>query len=310
MAQLIKLKNYISRYERDIYHYPSQFSRLKIENWNRLKALWIKQQENVEIVHKEVEVKEESKWRSIFKRQKEPELDEIKEEQSHLPSTELELKHFFLDRLLMFQLKWASTTISEMSFLDKDYKRDTLLKYLLQRLPDNFLLLYFPIFTLKNHLVDGEVILISPLEIEVITVFEKPAGKEIIANDDRVWYMEENNIQSKVLSPVISLKRTEKIIQSILKKHELDFPIIRTILSRENNIKYKSEPFRINYIGKSEHEEWIKQKQNLKSPLKHSQLKVANVILQNCETTAFARPEWERKRETNEDNNRHNFYEF
>lgn len=40
MGQLIKLENYISRYQQDIFHYPSQFSRLKQENWKSLFDMW------------------------------------------------------------------------------------------------------------------------------------------------------------------------------------------------------------------------------------------------------------------------------
>ncbi|KAB8138322.1 NERD domain-containing protein [Gracilibacillus oryzae] len=311
MAQLIKLKNYISRYETDIYHYPGQFSRLKTENWKNMKSMWVNQQENKKIERgKEEESSEESNWRRLFSRKKDNDYEEEEQEQTYLPESELELKHYFLDKLLGFQLKWASTTISEMSFLDQGYKRDYLLKFFLQRIPDNYLLLYYPVFSLKNHLVDGEIIVISPLEVEVITIFEKTARKTIIANDERVWFTEENGIQSKVLSPVIPLKRTEKIIRSILNNQQLEFPIKRTVLSRKNDIEYKAEPYQMEYIGRGEYEEWLNQKQNLTSPLKHNQLKVANAILKYCETTAFRRPEWERETDKKEDNNRQNFYEF
>ncbi len=40
MAQLVKLQDYISRYEKDIYHYPAQYIRLKNENWKKLLQTW------------------------------------------------------------------------------------------------------------------------------------------------------------------------------------------------------------------------------------------------------------------------------
>ncbi|WP_318263950.1 hypothetical protein [Peribacillus simplex] len=40
MAQLIKMQDYISRYEQDIYHYPTQFARLKKQQWDKLKAAY------------------------------------------------------------------------------------------------------------------------------------------------------------------------------------------------------------------------------------------------------------------------------
>jgi hypothetical protein len=40
MAQLIKMQDYISRYEQDIYRYPTQFARLKKQQWDKLKAAY------------------------------------------------------------------------------------------------------------------------------------------------------------------------------------------------------------------------------------------------------------------------------
>ena len=41
MAQLIKLQDYVSRYEQDIYRYPSQFIKLKKQQWEKLKAAYL-----------------------------------------------------------------------------------------------------------------------------------------------------------------------------------------------------------------------------------------------------------------------------
>ena len=40
MAQLIKMQDYISRYEQDIYRYPTQFAKLKKQQWDKLKAAY------------------------------------------------------------------------------------------------------------------------------------------------------------------------------------------------------------------------------------------------------------------------------
>ncbi|WP_018933614.1 NERD domain-containing protein [Gracilibacillus lacisalsi] len=298
MAQLIKLENYISRYQRDIFHYPSQFSRLKKENWERLKYLWEDQKQLKLEVENEKELKESnfSKWRSFFNSRSEAEdidMEEDTDDINFLPASEDELKHYFLDTLIPFQLKWASTTINEMSFINRSYYQDFLLKYFLQRIPDTHLLMYFPIFQLKNGPMEGDIVLISPLEIEIITLLEKPKNQVIIPNDSRLWFIEENNIQSKFLSPLISTKRTETIIQSILKKYQLDFPIKKVVLSRTNVMNYQLEPYHTKFVDRDDHEEWLKQKQQLFTPLKHQQLKVAEVLLKHCESIAVKRPEWE-----------------
>ncbi|SFM09450.1 hypothetical protein SAMN04487943_107261 [Gracilibacillus orientalis] len=300
MAQLIKLENYISRYQRDIFHYPSQFSRLKKENWERLKFLWEDQRQLKLEVDNEEELNESnfSKWRSFFKSRSDS--DDIKSEKETdeidiLPASEEELKQYFLDTLIPFQLKWASTTINEMSFIDRSYYQDFLLKYFLQRIPDTHLLLYFPVFQLKNGPMEGDIVLISPLEIEIITLIEKPKNQTIIPNDARLWFLEENNIQSKFLNPLISTKRTETIIQSVLKKYQLDYPIKKVILSRTNVIDYQIEPYHTKYIDRDHHEEWLKQKQQLYAPLKHQQLKVAEALLKHAESIAVKRPEWKQE---------------
>jgi len=40
MAQLVKLLDYITRYETKAFHYPTQFIRLKQEHWEQLMRQW------------------------------------------------------------------------------------------------------------------------------------------------------------------------------------------------------------------------------------------------------------------------------
>ena len=61
LAQLIKLRDYISRYEMNPYHYPTQFIRLKRENWQKLIDMW--EQENMEQWKAEQEEKESKEKR-------------------------------------------------------------------------------------------------------------------------------------------------------------------------------------------------------------------------------------------------------
>ena len=64
MAQLVKLLDYVSRYEHDLSRYPSQYIRLKRYQWERMKTQWesgtnlSEWQQNIE----EVEEPEERKW--------------------------------------------------------------------------------------------------------------------------------------------------------------------------------------------------------------------------------------------------------
>ena len=103
------------------------------------------------------------------------ELDEdtIPEEESTLhfepnivytPQTLEELKRMFIDQFFHFQMKWASSTLREKSYVDPKYLRDTLLRSIFQTLPDNYLVFYYPILRLKKAPIEFDIIIITPTE--------------------------------------------------------------------------------------------------------------------------------------------------
>jgi hypothetical protein len=292
LAQLIKLQNYITRYEWDIYRYPSQFIRMKQDNWNRLHELW-SNQINLTNMETQKEAPKQSKWKSILTRKHQDDEDELVEQDVVLPKTEVELRHFFLDHLLPFQLKWATSTISNVSFVDRKYYSDQTLQYFLQRFPDNYLLMYYPIFEIRKAPIEGEIILISPVGIEIIYLLEGNPNTVITASDERSWIYDRNSVKTKHLSPMFALKRSENIIKGILEKYDISFPIEKIVLSRTNLINYLSEPYKTRIIGKQDYEQWFNTKRSLVSPLKSTQLKAAEAILRHCQSSYVKRPEWE-----------------
>jgi len=303
MAQLVKLQDYISRYQWDVYRYTKQFIRVKNDNWEKLYLQW----QEPKILGMEKDQKESaeqpqsmfSKWKSRLKRKK-PEILEPKTEPATesttiiWPGTETELKQYFLDKIFHFQLKWATSTISDISFMNEQYRRDLLLKYLLQRFPDNYLIMYFPVFEIKKAPIETEIILISPIGIEIVHFMEQENPLTVImATDERSWTMETNQVISKVLSPLIAVKRTEKLVKSMLNQHHIDFPVQKTILSRTNQIIYHTEPYKTRIIDKENYGTWFENKRKLSSPLKGVQLQAADVLLRHVQTTSFKRAEWE-----------------
>ncbi|WP_047981544.1 hypothetical protein [Ornithinibacillus contaminans] len=291
MAQLIKLENYISRYEWDMYRYPSQFIRLKQDNWYKLHYLWSNQEPFTASTYDEDD-KKQSKWKSFLKKEQTETTFAEPTETDMLPNTEEELKYYYLNRLFSFQLKWATSTVSNVSFMDKKYYSDESLKYFLQRFPDTYLVMYYPIFEIKNAPIDSEIILISPVGIEIIYLMEEDPNAVIMASDDRSWVHEKGNKQEKQLSPMFALKRTEQIIKSIFQKHDVVLPIQKIVLSRTNTINFLSEPYNTRIIGKHEYEKWFQEKRAFVSPLKSRQLKAADALLKHCQSTYVKRPEW------------------
>ncbi len=183
MAQLVKLQDYISRYQIDLARYPTQFVRLKKNQWERIKRQWELGEDISEWQHvdneAEAEAYEEKERFSFIKklfagRQKEAtedveeveisnelvsDEDIIPEEETTLtfepkivyaPQSIHELKRMFIDQFFHFQMKWASSTLREKSYVDPRFMRDSLLRMLLQTLPDNYLLFYYPILQIRK----------------------------------------------------------------------------------------------------------------------------------------------------------------
>jgi hypothetical protein len=301
MAQLIKLQDYISRYETDSFRYPGHFIRMKKDGWSKLNDQWetsqLEGQVSETVTEDQIPEKSHFSLKKIFNRKRDNQqfLPEVIERNHITPAVQRidELKQYYLDKLYPIQLKWASSTLHESSFLDNKYEYDPLLKYFLQRFPDSFLVMYFPIFKLKQAIVEGEIIIITPIEILCIHVMEINHRVTIIPTDDRMWYLEQGEIQSSKLSPLIPLKRTENIVKSICNLYGVELPIRKVILSRTNRIKFQSEPYHTSYVGKDQYEDWFMKIRQLSSPLKHIQLKIADSLMKHCQTTAVNRPEWE-----------------
>lgn len=216
-------------------------------------------------------------------------------EVTELPGTELELKQYFLDQIYPIQLKWATSTVTDVSMTDQNYEHDKTLKFFLQRLSDIYLVMYYPIFNIKQAPVDGDIILISPVGIEIIYLIEESEDTTIFAGDNRIWTTEKDYVKTNMISPMIALKRTEHVVKSILKKYDIDVPIYKTILSRKNNIVFSDEPYMTRIVGRFQYEDWFLSKRRLTSTLKSWQLKAADVLLNYCLTMAVKRPEWEEK---------------
>ncbi|MEC2159798.1 NERD domain-containing protein [Virgibacillus halodenitrificans] len=294
LAQLIKLQDYVSRYEWNAYRYPSQFIRLKQDNWKKLYARW---QEPLAEVAEEIE-QESPKLGALSKIKALMRKNDVDEEEQNLieenlPETEAELKQHFLNRIFDFQLKWATSTVTELSYMNRSYYTDSLLKFFLQRFPDNYLCMYYPIFTVKSAPVDGEIILISPIGIEIIYIVEEDNMAKVFVESGRTWKIISDKQEKKILSPQIALKRTEQIVTSILRSFNIEFPVQKTVLSRRNTFIFNEELYQTKLVGVQQYEEWFKQKRSLASPLKSQQLKVAEALLKHSQTTSVKRPEWE-----------------
>lgn len=326
MAQLIKLQDYISRYEQNILHYPSTFVRLKKQQWLQVVNDWEnKEEETIEIEGMSsisndwfIEEKEPilNKLKGLLKLKKkdsslnnveimtkanldtENDLEEEKIfafEPNYLarPKTKEELKKQFLNQLFHFQMKWASSTLTEKSYVDRRFYYDSDLIYFLQRFPDTFLILYKPVFLINKAPVELDIIIISPTDVWCITVMAAESSTVFIGSKDHFWVKRNQNNEEKVLNPILGLNRMEKIVKNIFTMYDIELPVHKVVLCRDGFIDFPSGPYDIKFIEQRNYNEWFQFMRKQRSPLKHMQLKGAQCLLQYCQTTSFRRLEWE-----------------
>lgn len=313
MGQLIKLQDYVSRYEMDLFRYPSQYVRLKKQQWDKLEETWVSGPYHLEeapmgVTENLAEKKSETfkRLKNLFNKDRHNQEDLfLKEEKpdefqfspifSFKPDTKEDLKQLFLDQLLKFQMKWASSTIYEKSFVDQKYFRDERLKYFLQRFPDTFLFLYEPIFLLKKAPLEMDVIVISPTEVWCLTFLEEENEAVYLGSNDRFWLKRANKIEKKILNPLISLNRMGNIVKQLFGNYQIELPVKKGIICRNGYIDYPTSPFDVSLLEKREYPKWFERQRSQHSPLKHGQLKAAKILLDYCQTSCAKRQEWEDK---------------
>lgn len=323
MAQLIKLQDYISRYEIDLARYPTQFIRLKQNQWERIKYQWQTGETIERWEHIEEEVQEEKK-KSLFQKLFPFKKDVPEEEQEDIekvtisnewavegdshqeedttlnfepnlvytPKTLEELKKMFIDQFFHFQMKWASSTLREKSYVDPKFMRDTLLRSMLLTLPDNYLVFYYPILRVKKAPIELDIIIMTPTECLCITVLEQESQAVYIANSERFWLKKDGKNEKKVLSPLIQLNRMEKVVEQIFHQNNIELPIRKVLLTRNGYIDYPGTMYGISFVDKRKFPEWMEQLKHSVSPMKHMQIRGAQAILNTVQTTSFHRDIW------------------
>ncbi|MGO4890070.1 nuclease-related domain-containing protein [Anaerobacillus sp. MEB173] len=313
MAHLIKLDDYVSRYQFDIYRYPSQYTRLKKERWERLKGEWenAHQLPKVEkaIIGDQVDWSEQkegffkrtlNKLKKISKKNRlEDSANDVESYRFKFKSME-EVKKVFLEELFEFQLKWASSSVVEISHIDPRYYVDEQLKFFAQRIPDNYFLLYCPVFKVKNAPVELDIIIVGPTEIWCITILEGSEHSIFQGSSDRFWLEFVGEEQKRLLSPLVAVNRMSSIIQPIIKAAELEIPIKRAVVSPQCLIDCQTQGLAVQFIDKRNFQEWVEKLVKNPTPIKHVQLKAAQLLLSHCQTTGYRRSEFSDEKHVSE----------
>lgn len=311
MAQLVKMLDYVSRYEQDLSRYPTQYIRLKKYQWERMKAQWENGADLTEWhqqVEEEPEERGNGKWFSpifrLFGQRKTVVEEELESEEAekdeepdlgfnpniiYNPTTLKQLRKLYIDQLFHFQIKWASSTLMDSSRVDPRFMRDSLLRSFAQQLPDNYLLFYYPILLLKKAPIELDIIIVTPVECMCITVLEEEDVAAFVGGGERFWIKKFGENETKLLNPLIALNRMEKIISGLFKASDIDFPVKKYLLSRNGFIDYPGASFDVKMIDRRSYPEWFAALQKSVVPMKFSQFKAAQAILDVGQSTSISR---------------------
>ncbi|PYZ97145.1 hypothetical protein CR205_00650 [Alteribacter lacisalsi] len=315
MAQLVKLSNYISRYEMDLHHYSRRYPRLKKERWQRMREYWETEQKRPllsdyeEIVTSSYGV-EGTSWKRFFRRfpllhkwsgQSEAEDVEQAGRLNRPVSTIEALGRTFKEELYRFQLSWASSTISETSQISKEFLKDTLLARLVKDLPDTYLILYCPVVRIRNAEVEIGIIVVTPVEIWLLQALEGDEHTIYTPLDERYWSRRGRGREDKMVHPGIALRRMVSVIREILQEQDHPAVLKTAVLARNSFIDVTGKGQRMLTIDKRSYGTWFEQMKKNHSPIKPAQLQTVRLLLKYCETYAAARSVLSEERAENQE---------
>ncbi|GKV69533.1 hypothetical protein NCCP2716_20310 [Sporosarcina sp. NCCP-2716] len=323
MAQLVKMLDYVSRYEQDLSRYTTQFIRLKRSQWERMKRQWDHGVDLAGWQHDEAEDGQAetaaaaaespergnrfftlSRFLPFRKAEAEPDtiaaaadLEAAAAEEklqftpnfTTQPRSVQQLRKLYIDQLFHFQLKWASSTLTEWSNVDGKYMRDKLLRELLGSLPDSFLVFYYPVLKLKKAPVELELLILTPVECLCITVLNGRDGSVFAGSGDRFWVEKIGDRESKILNPTISLNRMAKIVSSLFAADGIDFPIRKVLLTKDSYLDFPNGAADMQQVDRRDYPKWFDKMKKLSVPMKSKQFKAAQTIFNVCQTTAASR---------------------
>ncbi|OCB93388.1 uncharacterized protein SRCM101294_02750 [Bacillus amyloliquefaciens] len=308
MAQIIKIHDCISRYELDPYHYMNQYIRLKKERWETLLEEFDRKKEEKATETAAGGETDQAPARKKFflKKRKEENLADINEKRhqwfdepeedealfGNLPSQKSELASFFKAQLYDFQLKWASSTLSQKSELSQEVKRDGMLRMLAQKLPDSYFVMYHPVLQIQQASVELSIVIISPLEIFCAAFMEAEEDSVYIGSKHRFWEERGSGSTRQVLNPSLSLNRTGSVVSQIMKEKQADIPVRKLLFSRTSYIDYPEPPYGLDIADKRTAAEWLEKQQKNTAPIKHHQLRAAKALLSYGLSQSSRRQEW------------------
>ncbi len=252
MAQLIKLRQCVSRYEVDLRRYANRFIWLK----NRRLNEWKQRAESSTLQDLDHQVK---------------------------------LGKEFTAWLYRIQLDWATRTSDQRSSCPEEIEGAEWIKRLLGEVNDIAFLIYRPVLLTQSAAVQLDSLIITndtiwcvkPMSGENGSVFQEVSGrkwKEIVSGGER-----------EVLNPLISLNRTRAVVDAFLKNRGIGMKIVSTAYAPDSYIEFVHEDAGESFVDFRNEREWFEMLSQHSLLMKRVQIEAAEALLNHFETIASPR---------------------
>lgn len=252
LAQLIKLQDYVSRYEQHLTKYTNHYLRLKKRRWEDYIA----------------------------------DLATDGPVSDHVLATR---RSQFLNDIFRHQLVWASSTVFQKSLLSDRYEHDQQLQFLTAKLPDSYLLFYETIFQIEHALIEVEAIVVTPTKIYCLAFLDEQENDIYQARSDRYWIRLRDGKETTIVSPLLSLQRSETIIRRLVRSLATPLPIEKVIVVKSGYVEGFQASSRMDCHDRRTFNEWMRRFVNDPSPIKHEQMKVTRILLDHVKTESVYR---------------------
>lgn len=248
MAQLIKVCHCVSRYQNGMLRYAGRFIRLK----NRRTEEWEKQQEGIGTFpgmgYQDGNRKEFENW------------------------------------LFRMQLDWATRTPERRSICPDEIEDAAWVRKLLHQINDLSFLAYRPVLLTKSGAVQLDSLLITNDVIWCVLSLPGEAGSVFQEISGRKWREIITGGEREVLSPLISLRRTQTVIGAFLKQEGIAMKTASAVLAPQGFIEFVPDDSGAALVDLRGMRNWLDEISRHSLMLKKTQLQTADALLAHFET--------------------------
>ncbi|MFT8870780.1 MAG: hypothetical protein ABF868_00660 [Sporolactobacillus sp.] len=255
MAQLVKIRECVSRYQLDLSRYARRYILLKqrrAEQWLEARGL-----------------------NAARKQEKEP--------------AGIHPGAAFYRWLYAVQLEWASQTSERRSPLPEDLLTQHWLAGLLRAVNDLAFFLYYPVLKTQQAEVQLDCLLLTGSTIWVVKPLIGEAGSVFQAQDARKWQEIVSGGRREQLNPLISLARSRHVMTALLKHAAIDMEVAGAVYAPESFIEFAQEERGVALIDQRMCGDWHRRLSEQTLLFKRSQLEAAHLLLEHCLTHADVR---------------------